>query len=265
MTTVPTLYVFPELLGVSEALTDFILTQQNHALEKPNKRFKIALSGGSLLHVLHTTLLHNPHVNWDKWDIWFVDERIVSQDDNDSNSGTALRLLLNEVMKNGKRPNVYTINYSMLKGDEIDLQEIADQYESLLVRNFAGKDSVRLPQFDLILLGCAPDGHVASLFPGHTELREKDAWIVPVENAPCGPKQRITFTLPVISHAKMVAFVVEGATKAKVMQEIMERPDKGLPGSIINEKAAGRIVWFVDEEAVVDVVARRKRYAFTNE
>lgn len=93
--------------------------------------------------------------------------------------------------------------------------------------------------FDLFLLGCAPDGHIASLFPNFQDsLREKLAWVVPVENAPSGPSSRISLTIPVICHSHRVTFVVEGATKAPVIKTIMERPEKGLPSSIVNEGAA---------------------------
>ncbi|GME81966.1 unnamed protein product [Ambrosiozyma monospora] len=144
-----------------------------------------------------------------------------------------------------------------------DPQECADQYEKTLIKGFASKDSVKLPIFDLILLGCAPDGHVASLFPNQESLRENYAWCTPIEDAPSGPQKRISLTVPVICHAHRVSFVVEGATKAPVIKTIMERPDKGLPASIINEKAAGKIAWFVDSDAVSDVDGiTKKSYKF---
>lgn len=117
--------------------------------------------------------------------------------------------------------------------------------------------------FDLFLLGCAPDGHIASLFPNFQEnLREKFAWVVPVEKAPSGPSNRISLTIPVICHSHQVTFVVEGATKAPVIKTIMERPEKGLPSSIVNEGAAGRVAWFVDDDALSDVLVTKKKYKF---
>ena len=86
---------------------------------------------------------------------------------------------------------------------------------------------MKLPLFDLFLLGCAPDGHIASLFPNHGEqLREKLAWVLPVSNAPLGPENRITLSIPVICHSARVTFVVEGLTKAPIIKTIMERPEK---------------------------------------
>lgn len=209
---------------------------------------------------MHEGLLNRDDIEWGKWDIYFADERLVPFSSQESNYGKAKRQVLDLADKQKGEPRVFPIDESLIK----DPQECADSYEKTLIKGFASKDSVKLPMFDLILLGCAPDGHVASLFPNQETLRESCAWCVPVEGAPSGPEQRITLTVPVICHSHMVAFVVEGATKAPVISTIMERPDKGLPASIINEKAAGRIAWFVDDDALQDVVGiTKKRYKFT--
>ncbi|CCH47058.1 putative 6-phosphogluconolactonase 1 [Wickerhamomyces ciferrii] len=215
-----------------------------------NKRFKIAISGGSLISVLAQGLLKREDVIWDKWDIYFADERLVPFSDEHSNYGLAKRELFDKLQELGKpQPKVYHIDESLLD----DAQEVADAYEKILIKGFASKDSVRLPLFDLFLLGCAPDGHIASIFPNdHEVLREKFAWVVPVENAPSGPTRRITLTIPVICHSHRVSFVVEGAVKASIVKTILERPEKGLPASIVNEGSAGRIAWFVDKDALAE-------------
>lgn len=256
MTTVPIIYAFEQLGEVAEAVGDFIVTCQTRALaaEKDGGRFKVALSGGSLLHVLNEGLLSRDDVKWSQWDVYFADERLVPPESPESNSGQAHQLIFSHL---DAKPTIHPIDFMLLDNP----QECADEYETTLIRGFASKDSVRLPQFDLVLLGCAPDGHVASLFPTSPALREEYAWCVPVSHAPHGPVNRVTLTLPVLCHAKQVAFVVEGSTKAPVLSTIMERPDKALPASIINEKAAGRIAWFVDGAAVADVVGiTKKRY-----
>jgi 6-phosphogluconolactonase len=56
-----------------------------------------------------------------------------------------------------------------------------------------------LPVFDVILLGLGPDGHVASLFPNRSQLAPTREWVLPVENSPKPPPERITFSLPVIN------------------------------------------------------------------
>ncbi|KAH3664059.1 hypothetical protein OGAPHI_004773 [Ogataea philodendri] len=233
--------------------------EQRKKKKEENRRFRIGLSGGSLIGVLREGLLSRTDVEWSKWDVYFADERLVPFDSPESNYGKAKSQIFDQIPKDRGYPRIFPIDETLLS----DPQECADMYEKTLIKGFAYKDSVKLPMFDLILLGCAPDGHVASLFPNHETLRENYAWCAPVEDAPSGPPSRITLTVPVICHSNRVSFVVEGATKAPVISTIMERPDKGLPASIINEKAAGRIAWFVDDDAVSDVVSvTKKRYKF---
>lgn len=228
--------------------------------KKVDIRFKIAISGGSLIKILKEGLLsRQDEIEWDKWDVYFADERLVPFDSKDSNYGQAKRELFDNIESESK-PNIYHIDESLID----DPQECADAYEKLLIRNFAKKDSVKLPMFDLLLLGCAPDGHIASLFPKYGEqLREKLAWCMPVLNVPSGPENRITLSIPVICHADRVTFVVEGLTKAPIMRTIMERPEKGLPSSIVNEGAAGKVTWFVDDDALNDCYdVTKKKYKF---
>ncbi|CCH62901.1 hypothetical protein TBLA_0I02430 [Henningerozyma blattae CBS 6284] len=311
-TNIPKVYAFPELDEVADAVADYVVYVQNHALAKPVKekklsssslngmvtttgtvdfkeirrtpsvksagngnvnnssskdlskkpkkeaRFRIAISGGSLIQVLNKGLLTRTDVKWDRWDIYFADERLVPFDSQDSNYGQAKRKIFDliDTEKYGE-PNIYHIEEDLIS----DPQECADRYEKVLIKGFAGRDSVKLPMFDLFLLGCAPDGHIASLFPNFQEsLRENLAWVIPVEGAPSGPSKRISLTIPVICHSNRVAFVVEGATKAPVIKTIMERPEKGLPSSIVNEGAAGRVSWFVDNDALTETFVVKKKY-----
>lgn len=69
------------------------------------------------------------------------------------------------------------------------------------VRMMGVECRVGLPVFDVILLGLGPDGHVASLFPNRSQLAATDAWVLPIENSPKPPPERITFSLPVINRS----------------------------------------------------------------
>jgi len=117
----------------------------------------------------------------------------------------------------------------------------------------AQKDSARFPIFDLILLGVGPDGHTASLFPGHELLSEEDRWVAYIEDSPKPPPRRITFTYPVINHAARVAFVASGAGKASTLQTVLDNPEVGLPASRVRPVSPGQVYWFVDEAAVSTV------------
>lgn len=116
--------------------------------KKSEVRFKIALSGGSLIKILHQGLLsRESEIDWGKWDIYFADERLVPFDSPDSNYGSAKREIF-DLIQSEVKPRVYHIDELLID----DPQECADSYEKILIDNFAKKDSVKLPMFDLLLL-----------------------------------------------------------------------------------------------------------------
>ncbi|KAK0621257.1 hypothetical protein B0T17DRAFT_640754 [Bombardia bombarda] len=187
-------------------------------------------------------------VKWEKWEIFFADERAVPLDHADSNYALLKAELLDKLPADTPQPTVHAIDPAYLA----DTQELADQYEQALVRSFASRDSVKLPIFDLLLLGCGPDGHTCSLFPGHELLRETSAWVAPIEDSPKPPPRRITLTLNVVNHAVRVAFVATGGGKKGIMKEIFEEGN-GLPCALVNEGTGERCSWFVDHAAVEGV------------
>ena len=134
-----------------------------------------------------------------------------------------------------------------------DLEELADAYEKELIGEFAVKDAARFPVFDLVLLGIGPDGHTASLFPGHALLAEDDRWVAYIEDSPKPPPRRITFTYPVLNHAARVAFVASGAGKQDTLHTVLDEPEQGLPASRVRPVHPGHLYWFVDEAAAAKI------------
>ncbi|KAF9651968.1 nagb/rpia/CoA transferase-like protein [Thelephora ganbajun] len=146
--------------------------------------------------------------------------------------------------------NIHHIDPSLLD----DIEELADSYEKQLIAEFAVRNSARFPIFDLILLGIGPDGHTASLFPGHSLLAEEDRWVAYLEDSPKPPPKRITLTYPGINHASRVAFVATGESKQDVLAEIMDDPAKtSLPASRVRPTHHGKLYWFVDDAASAKV------------
>jgi 6-phosphogluconolactonase len=257
--TQPNLFTFPEVGALAPALRSYIVQSQDAGISRHGV-FKVAVSGGSLPKTLAAALLapsseSGDVIDFAKWEIFFADERAVALDHADSNYGLLKTELLDKIPEGQGRPTVHPINVEHLE----DTQTLADEYEQTLVSSFASRDSVRLPIFDLLLLGCGPDGHTCSLFPGHPLLREADAWVAPIEDSPKPPPRRITLTLPVVTHAVRVAFVATGGGKKDIMKQIFDTDD-GLPCSLVNEAAGDRVSWFVDEPAVEGVSFPRRAY-----
>lgn len=201
----PVLYTFKDTTDLQGSLANFILKAQTDAIHKRGS-FTIALSGGSLPNNLKP-LVGLEGVHWDKWQVFFADERIVPLDHPDSNYDACAKAFLNHVPIS--REQIHTINTELFTAEtkadptvgpkdkdeaENEAVEIADDYEQQLVKTFAGANAARYPTFDLILLGMGPDGHTCSLFPGHALLTESSRWIAEVEDSPKPPKRRITFT-----------------------------------------------------------------------
>lgn len=255
----PNLYAFQGIDELAPSLRAYVLEAQNSALSR-HQVFRVAVSGGSLPQVLGQALLKETNgdgrVQFDKWEIFYADERAVPLDHEDSNHRLVKQEILDKIPAEQSQPKVFPIDVKYLD----DIQELADQYEQTLVSVFAARDSVRLPMFDLLLLGCGPDGHTCSLFPGSPLLRESEAWILPISDSPKPPPKRITLSLPVATHGIKIAFVATGGGKKDIMKQIFDTDEgRQLPCGLINSQAQERVSWFVDYPAIegVSFPARR--------
>ena len=103
-----------------------------------------------------------------------------------------------------------------------DVAAQAKDYEKRLLD--ALEQSTTPPRLDLILLGMGPDGHTASLFPGHALLSESGCAVAPISDSPKPPSERITLTLPVIQAAARVAFTASGGGKAAILGQMWAAP-----------------------------------------
>ena len=119
--------------------------------------FAMALPGGSVgthgFPVLATVLF-----DWDVTHIFWVDERAVPASSPDSNFGLADSLWL-------RKSGASLSSIHPMRAGHPDLNAAAVAYGDELVRVLG-----KTPRLDLVLLGVGPDGHVASLFPGHSAL-----------------------------------------------------------------------------------------------
>jgi len=240
----PILYSFQDADELSKSLADFVIKAQNEAIERRDK-FTIATSGGSLPKMLATHIIGRPEVRWDKWQVFFADERLVPLDHEDSNYKLCHEELFSKVPEL-KRSQIHTIDESLLD----DAEEVADEYEKQLRDAFAGKESVRLPVFDLILLGMGPDGHTCSLFPGHELLTERSRWVAPIEDSPKPPARRITLTVPVLNKCHRAAFILAGAGKQEMLAKTLDQPELGLPAALVRPAPPGDLYVFADVAAL---------------
>ena len=203
-------------------------------------RFSVALSGGETPRRMYEILAASPYrerIHWDEVHVFWSDERYVPEDDPRNNARMAQQTLLDYVPI--PRGHIHPIRC------EQSPEQAASQYEQELKEFF----STQNPNFHLILLGLGANGHIASLFPHTSVLNEKVKWVSDVYVKELG-MHRITFTAPYINQASQVAFLVSGADKAKVLEDVLEGPyqPQELPAQLIRPDGKHPI-WLVDKAA----------------
>lgn len=127
------------------------------------------------------------------------------------------------------------------------LEKVAKDYEATIRKDFNMPTGV--PSFDLLLLGVGPDGHTASLFPGHGLLDVTDRLIASISDSPKPPPQRITMTFPLINNARFSIFAVPGKGKADIIKKIFGEQED-LPAGRV--KAREKVYWLLDQDSAVD-------------
>ncbi|XP_008812488.2 probable 6-phosphogluconolactonase 4, chloroplastic [Phoenix dactylifera] len=245
-----------ELL-VFESEEELAVSLAKHTAELSEKyaqergAFTLVISGGSLIKSLRK-LVEPPYlesVDWTKWHVFWVDERVVPKDHADSNYKLAYDVFLSKVpIPPGQ---VYAIN------DSLSAEGAADDYETCLKQLVktavvAVSSATGFPKFDLMLLGMGPDGHVASLFPGHPLLNENQRWVTFIKDSPKPPLERITFTLPVINSSAYAALVVAGSGKAGAVHKALGSKQSSsdlLPVEMVSLED-GKFTWFTDKAAI---------------
>ncbi|KAI7873676.1 6-phosphogluconolactonase [Lichtheimia hyalospora FSU 10163] len=232
--TATSIRIFANSDLVSAGLDTFI-EQQSHEAINSRGVFHVAVSGGSLPKILARHLVNNSRIAFEKWHIFFADERCVPLDHPDSNY-LELRKELLDRLPLSRQPCVHMINQQHIHAPAT----AAADYEQQLCDHFKGTAY----RFDVILLGMGPDGHCCSLFPGHSLLNEHHLQVASIQDSPKPPSKRITFTLPIIHRARKKVFVATGQGKQEMLLNMIHRPEMKLPCQLV-----GPATWFVDQAA----------------
>jgi len=172
----------------------------------------IVLTGGSMGSALLVSLGASPAkdaINWRYVNLWWGDERFLPAGDPERNETQAREALLDAVPLDPSRVHPMPATDGP---DGADVEAAAARYARELAEAAPrGRD---VPEFDVLMLGVGPDAHVASLFPGHPALHERDMSTIAVRGAPKPPPLRVSMTFPSLCAARDVWFLVSGGDKA---------------------------------------------------
>ncbi len=202
--------------------------------------FRVALSGGATPRGFYNLLalpLHRDRIDWDRLRFFWGDERLVPQDDPDSNYRMAREALLDHVPVRPEHIHPIPVDGTA--------EDAARGYETTL-KGLYGATTLdpAKPLFDLMLLGLGADGHTASLIPGEPVLDEREKWVAGVDH---GRKEaRITLTYPAVESSKTIAFLVTGRDKSAALQRVRSG-DRALPAGRLQPQ--GELIWFLDRAA----------------
>ena len=219
--------------------TDAALTAQaaNDIAELLNQaihergRASLVLTGGTLgIKILSD--LKALGIDLAKLRVFFGDERFVAFDHEDRNERQGLSVW----------PDLASSDLHRFPASETELADAAEAFDQTVTELLGPIDS-QLPAFDVVILGMGPDGHVASLFPGHShQIR----WIVAEHESPKPPAQRLSFSYQALNRARSVIFLASGSAKAQVARCAIKDSECDLPAAKVKGLELTR--WYVDQE-----------------
>ena len=214
---------------------NFIVDLAHKALAERNE-FRIALSGGNTPRPVYSEVVRiGRDLPWERVLITFGDERCVPPDDDQSNFRMARETLFGPAAI----PEKSILRMRGEIGPQIAAQEYQDDIDLL-----ATQRGEQLYRHDLILLGLGPDGHTASLFPETAALNEGSRRVV-ANFVPKFNSWRLTFTFPLINHARQVCFLVNASKNADLIDQVL-KGDQQFPASRVNP-TAGKVTWILGE------------------
>jgi 6-phosphogluconolactonase len=214
---------------------NLIVDLAHKALAERNE-FRIALSGGNTPRPVYSEVARmGRDLPWERVQITFGDERCVPPDDEQSNYRMARETLF--------VPAAIPEKSILRMRGEIEPQIAAQEYQDD-VDLLATQRGEQIYRHDLILLGLGDDGHTASLFPETAALNETTRRVV-ANFVPKLNTWRLTFTFPLINHARQVCFLVNATKNAELIERVI-KGDPRFPASRVNP-TAGSLTWILGE------------------
>jgi 6-phosphogluconolactonase len=227
---------FNDAPAVARAAADAIIADARAAIAERGV-FTLALSGGSTPKALYALLAkeHAGSLDWARVHLFFGDERCVAPDHPDSNFRMVREALL----------GVLPAAVHRIPG-ELGPRVAAEIY--------AGTLPGERPMFDVVLLGMGPDGHTASIFPGH---RDQGVLVSPA-TAPDGfaIRDRVTLTFAALASSRRSLALVTGKDKTARLREVLDHRTRGEAGTPMTLARPEGVEFLVDDAAAGSTSSR---------
>lgn len=231
--------ICPSREELNSRVADAILREAEAAIIE-HGRFCLALSGGETPRALYQQLAacHGTHDAWQHTHFFFGDERTVSPTHKDSNFAMAHDALLSKI-------NLKPSHIHRIEAEDSDYAAAAQRYEEKIIANVPALEGK--PCLDLVLLGIGTDGHIASLFPDTSILKEQQRLVSAVK-VPKLNTWRISMTYPLLNHARRIFIIAAGEDKADVVANVLD--EKSIAHYPVQDIAPlSGATWFLDNLA----------------
>jgi len=239
--------VHPDKQVLADAAGARLLVALLDALGEHAGPVHLVLTGGSMGSAILASLGACPGreaLDWSRLHLWWGDERYLPTGDPERNETQNAAALLDAVP-------VPAANVHAVPGPDTtaSAEESAQRYAAALGEAAGAVGGV--PDFDLVLLGVGPDGHIASLFPGHPGLAATGSTAA-VHHSPKPPPDRVTLTFDALRRGRRVWFLVAGSDKADAVRrgtgptDVDRTPASGVAGTM-------ETLWLVDADAAADL------------
>lgn len=186
--------------SLEKSAVEIILESAHHAIHQ-RSAFHLVLAGGNTPRRIYK-LLSKSEADWQRWHIYFGDERCLPAAHPERNSLMATQNWLHHVPIPATQIHFIPA--------ELGAFDAARQYANTLSK---------IDYFDLVLLGLGEDGHTASLFPNHNLGHTADAAAtLAIFDAPKPPAERVSLSAKRLSQTHELVFIITGANKAEAIQ-----------------------------------------------
>lgn len=234
--------ISPSRKEMAAAVAEVLVTRIHKCLapKQQGEYVNIAVAGGFIgTEILPALLSHLTSVDWSRIRFWWVDERFVDARSLDRNDWPVIDSVLTFL------PGVSWVSMPSDEGQGLD--------EAVAFLESQWHELMRGQAFDICLLGMGPDGHIASLFPGHAwnDSTQRDIPVRAVSDSPKPPRQRLTFSMQVIVSSHCVLLAAAGAEKAEALRHIRVDADtKQWPvAELVQPRVAHKLTVFIDADA----------------